>query len=347
MLTHRGTPQGLPQPLPTPNLKNMTQLSATRFLGQNTFGPTQGNSWFVRPSTGSDGNSGKSPAEALKTLAQAHTLATANQNDVVYLIGESNTASATTDYQSAQLVWSKDLVHLIGIGAPSAYSNRARIAQLSTATGVTSLLKVTADGCIFRNFSIFHGVADSTSLQALEVTGTRNVFENLHIAGIGDATMLADGACSLFLNGCSENKFVNCTIGLDTIARDGTAGTAEIIIDGGASKTQFVDCLIQGFISDTGYEHVLVEDSTGAGGMTLFKNCLFHSWSANVATPQDQIFSIPAAGAGLNSAQFVLMNSYYSTDDASCVWITTGQSLIRNNSVAAATSAAGGEMTIL
>jgi len=313
----------------------------------STVGPTQGNTWFVKPNTGANGNSGKTPAQAFKTLAQALAAATANQNDVVYLMGESNTASATTDYQSSTLDWSKDLVHLIGVGAPSAYSNRARIAQLSTATGLTSLLKVSADGCLISNISIFHGVADATSLQALQVTGTRNVFTNMHIAGIGDATMLADGACSLFLNGCSETRISHCTIGLDTIARDGTAGTAEIIFDGGASKTQFEDCLIQGFIDNVGYEHVLVEDSTGAGGLTLFKNCLFHSWSANAATPQDQIFSIPSPGAGLNSAQFALMDSYYSTDDASCVWATTGVGLIRNNAVASAASAAGGEMTIL
>lgn len=309
--------------------------------------PTQGDYWFVKPGTGSDGNSGKSPSHAFKTLAKALSAATANQNDVVFLISESNTASATTDYQSSTLDWNKDLVHLIGVGAPSPYSNRARIAQLSTATGLTSLVTVSADGCVFSNVSIFHGVADATSLVALKVTGTRNVFTNMHIAGIGNATQLADGACSLLLDGCSENKFVNCTIGLDTIGRDGTAGTAEIILDGGASKNHFVDCLVQGFITNAGYEHVLVEDSTGAGGITLFKNCLFHSWSANAATPQDQIFSIPSPGGGLNSAQFVLMDSYYSTDDASCVWATTGVGLIRNNSVAAAASGAGGEMTIL
>jgi hypothetical protein len=308
---------------------------------------TTGKVWFVKPSTGSDGNTGKRPDRAVKTLAKAITLASADKNDVIYMVSESNTAASTTDYQSANLAFSKDLVHVAGIGAPSPYSNRARIAQLSTATGVTNLVTISGDGGIYKNFSIFHGVADATSLRAMQVTGTRNVFENLHIAGIGDTTMLADGACSLLLDGCSENKFVDCTIGLDTIGRDGTAGTAELILDGGASKTHFVNCLFQAFITNAGYEHVLVEDNTGAGGITLFKNCLFHSWSANVATPQDQIFSIPSPGGGLNSAQFVLMDSYYSTDDASCVWATTGVSLIRNNAVAAAAAGAGGEMTIL
>lgn len=319
-------------------------VRANTFLGSQLV--TQGNVYYVKPSSGSDGNDGTSPDSAFKTLSQAHAVATANQNDVIYLVSESNTASATTDYQSETLTWSKDMVHLIGVGAPSPYSNRARIAQLSTADDVSPLVDVTADGCYFANISIFQGVDDDGSLVAMQVTGTRNVFENMHIAGMGHATQVAANAASLKLNGASENKFVNCTIGLDTIARTGTEA-AEIVFDGSASKNHFVDCLIQGFISNAGYEHVKVLDSTGAGGLTLFKNCLFHSWSVNQATPQDQIFEIPAAGAGLNSAQFVLMNSYYSTDDASCVWITTGRNLIRNNSVAAAASGAGGEMTIL
>lgn len=324
---------------------NFDVVQANVFLGLGF--TTQGNVYYVRPGTGNDNNSGKSPAEALATLSQAHTLATANQNDVVVLMAESNSASATTDYQSETLTWSKDLVHLIGIGSPSPYSNRARIAQLSTATAVSPLMDVTADGCIFKNFSIYHGVDDATSLIALRVTGTRNVFENLHIAGMGNATQVAAGGCSLKLDGASENKFKNCTIGLDTIGRDGTSGLADIILDGSASKNHFEDCLIEAFITNAGYEHVLVADATGIGGLTLFKNCLFHSWSANKATPQDQVFSIPATSGGGLSAQIALMNSYYATDDESCVWITSGTANLRNNSVAAAAAAAGGEMTHL
>ena len=62
---------------------------------------TQGNVYHVKPSTGSDGHSGTSPDEAVKTVSKALSLCTANQNDVVLLYAQSNTASATTDYQSA------------------------------------------------------------------------------------------------------------------------------------------------------------------------------------------------------------------------------------------------------
>ena len=181
---------------------------------------TQGDSWFVAPSSGSDSNSGTSIDKPFKTLTYALGKATANQNDVIYMVAESNTAANTTDYQSVTLTWNKDLVHLVGIGAPGKVSQRARIAQTSTATGVSPLVNVTANGCIFSNFSIFHGVDDATSLVALTVTGQRNYFEGVHVGGIGHATMVAAGAASLKINGGAENTFKDCVFGVDTIAAD-------------------------------------------------------------------------------------------------------------------------------
>lgn len=51
---------------------------------------TQGNIWHVKPYSGNDGNYGDHPSSAFKTLAQAHTKATADQNDIVLMYAESN-----------------------------------------------------------------------------------------------------------------------------------------------------------------------------------------------------------------------------------------------------------------
>ncbi len=304
---------------------------------------TQGKNFFVKPGTGSDGNSGLDPDHALATLSKAHTLATANQNDTVYLFAQSNTASATTDYQSSTLTWSKDLVHLIGVGAPSAVSQRSRIAALSTASAISPLVDVTADGCVFANLQVFHGQADATALLNVRVTGTRNYFHNVHFAGIGDATQSAAGAASLAIIGGAENVFKHCVIGLDTTARD--ADATEILFDTAATRNLFEDCFITSYISAAGFASVTVADSTGIDRWQIFKNCLFTTDSTNQAVTQTQVFSIPAIVQG----KIVLMNSYYLTDGASGsgVWDNTGRGIIFNNSVAAAASGAGGEMTKL
>ena len=319
---------------------NFDIVRANAFIGLGGL-LTQGNVWHVKPSSGADGQDGKTANTAVKTLTKALSLATADQNDIVLLYAEDNSASGTSDYQSATLTWNKDLVHLIGVGAPVAVSHRARIAQLSTATGLTQLVKVSASGCLFKNLSIFHGVADATSLVALQVTGERNVFEDMHIAGVGNVTMSAAGAASLELEGGSENVFRRCVIGVDTIARD--ADVAEIRFDGGASRNMFEDCTVQGFISNAGYAHVKVEDATGIDRWQIFKNCLFLSESTNDATLQTAIMVIPAMSQGY----ILLQDSYYSCPTDATVWEEQGRTRIRNNAVAAAASGVGGEMTIL
>src|SRR6185437_2308147 len=245
--------------------------------------PFTGNYWFVKPISGLDGNSGNSPSQALKTLSRALTLATANNNDVIFLVAESNTASATTDYQSATLTWNKDLTHLIGVCAPSQFSQRARIAQLSTATGVSPLVDVTANGCYFSNFSVFQGVADATSLVALRVKGQRNVFESVTIAGIGDATQVTAGAGSLTLSGAAENLFLNCTLGQDTITVDNNCVVVEC--DTAATRNTFKGCLFDAFISNAGFVHVKI-GTLGIDRGLYFNNCLFMAKSANKATTQ-------------------------------------------------------------
>lgn len=301
---------------------------------------TQGNSYFVKPSHGSDGNTGKNPDSAFKTLSHALTVATANQNDVIYLFAESNTAASTTDYQSATLSWSKDLVHLVGVGSPSPFSNRARIAQVSTATGVTSLVSVSANGCIFSNVSIFHGVADATSLVALKVTGARNYFANMHIAGMGDLskTQSVAGAASLWLSAASENMFENCTIGLDTATRD--ADGTEILVESASSRNVFKDCLIDSYIDAAGFASVTI-GTNGIDRGLYFKNSLFMTKSTNKGVQQTSVFSIPAISQGA----IVLQNTQAFSDGGAVDWDSNNRGIIWNTSVAAAASAAGGIAT--
>ena len=305
--------------------------------------PSQGKALFIKPLTGSDGNNGLSPDQALATITQAYTLATANQNDTIYILSEGNAANSCTVRVSTTLTWAKDLVHVVGVAAPTAVSQRARVAVTSGAAAMSPMVDVTANGCIFQNIQFFHGQADAAALICLRVTGQRNVFDNCHIAGIGDATQSAAGACSLGLIGGDENVFRHCVIGLDTITRDGDP--TEILFDTDASRNLFEDCFITSYISAAAFASVTVNDATGIDRWQIFKRCLFSTDSVNKGTTQTQVFSIPAIVQG----KIILMDSYYTTDGASGsgTWDNTGRGIIWNNSVAAAASGAGGEMTKL
>lgn len=298
-----------------------------------------GNYWFVKPISGLDGNSGKNPQNALKTLSRALALATANNNDVVFLISESNTATSTTDYQTATLDWNKDLTHLIGVAAPSQWSNRARIGQDSATTGLTDLMKVSANACYFANFGIFQGVADATSLIALEVTGQRNVFSGLTIQGIGNATQITAGAMDLKLTGAAENLFVNCLIGADTESRD--QNCTSLTCASSATRNRFADCIFDSYLSNAGYATVTI----GANGIDRelnFDRCQFWAKSTNKTITQTSVFSIPAISQGA----IVLFNSAaFSDGDGATDWDSNNRGIIWNNTAAAAATAGGGIFT--
>jgi hypothetical protein len=257
---------------------------------------TTGRVWFVKPGTGSDGNSGKTPRQALKTLAKAQSLATADSGDVVYLVSESNTASATTDYQSVQLNWAKDGVHLIGLCSGNFVQQRARIAQLSTAIGITGLVTVSCDNSYFANFSVFHGVNDATSKGAMNVTGTRNRFDNVCVSGIGHDIMDTADNYSLQLSGGAENVFEKCYIGLDTIAR-GTAANSEIRFVSGAVRNMFRDCMVATYAEASGHQFVLVPIN-GLDRWNVFQRTIFMNMPTGDAAGTTMTEGFDVTGGG-------------------------------------------------
>jgi len=300
------------------SITNFTNgIQAPFFVGASF--PTQGNVFFVKPSTGSDGNSGKSPDKALKTLVTALSKCTANQNDVVYFLSEGNTAANTTDYQSTALNWNKDGVHLIGINASSRIGQRSRISQLSTVKTIEALFTISANSCFIANIEVFQGVASSTATAPIAVTvsGQRNKIVNCQFSGIGDVSMDVSGARSLALSG-SENTFEGCYIGLDTVIR-GTAA-AEIGLTGSPTRNIFKDCIVSTYTSATGFLPVTV--AAGMDRFTIFENCKFLC-SANITSA-----ATPAAvfGGSISSINGVihLVNPYtnctqYAAADASRV----------------------------
>ena len=229
-----------------------------------------GKSIFVRPGTGADTNDGLSPAKAKATLAGALAIATADSNDTVYLIAESNTAADTTDYQATALDWNKDGVHLIGINAGSMIGQRSRIAQLSTVKTIEDLFTVSADNCYISNIEVFHGVATGTQTagRAMVVSGQRNMIENCQISGIGDSSFDDAGARSLHVSG-SENTFRHCYLGLDTIIRD--TALCEVSVTS-AARTTFEDCVFNSYTSLSTFKSVI---ATSIDRFVNFKNCMF------------------------------------------------------------------------
>jgi len=250
--------------------------------------------FYVDPSRGAAGSVG-SWDSPMASLEEAEDKCIANQHDhVIYVAGSSG------DNLEAALVWDKNYTHLVGMCAQTGIAQRARLFQTSTLTGASPLLTISASGCVFKDFYIFQGVDDATSLINVSVTGGRNYFENVHFAGGGHATQAVNGGASLKLDGAEENRFVHCTIGVDTI--DAATGMMGILFDGEAHRNEFEDCTVRIRAGNAGAGFVEVVDSTGLDRDNTFLACRFINNSATALTSG---FVIPA---GMGAPRKILLD---------------------------------------
>ncbi len=210
----------------------------------------------------------------------------------------SNSSSLTP---AAAITWAKNYTHLVGLCAPAHAGKRARVFQ-GAALVDSPWINITATGCIFKDLYFFSGVADASALIAIQVTGGRNYFENIHFAGGGHATSAINGGAALKLNGAEECKFVDCTFGVDTAAQ-GT-GWVTVLFDTSAKRIVFEDCLFTMYTSNKGAAFCEVADNTGIDRYIIFKDCLFVQDSA---TGMNSAFVVPA-GMAVPNGPIVLQN---------------------------------------
>ncbi len=276
-------------------------LDALNLMAEGLF-PTQGNIYFVNPRTGVDVNPGTVQLP-FKSLRQALSVCTAGQNDIVYLLAASNTASQTTDYLATNLNWNKDLVHLIGINAGGAIGQRSRIANLATAVAMAPMLTVSANGCLIKNVEVIQGTPGSgTTSIAMLVSGDRNHIVNCQISGNADLTGVADvaGSRSLKVSG-AENTFDGCYIGVDTVLR--ATQTTELEISAGA-RNIFRDCQVESYTSLSTFKAVSV--ATGCDRFIRFDNCMFTA----VQNITSAVIPTGAIGITTMNGQVFMRNPY-------------------------------------
>lgn len=256
---------------------------------------------FLDPANGDDDNDGLSPQTAKATLdgtSGAYSLATAGQNDVIFLIGDgATTATARVD---AAFTWAKNATHLIGLSSGVNISNRSRIAPTSSTTAFANFFTVSANGCLFKNIQWFHGFSTGTAAMiCLTVTGQRNLFQDCHIAGMGDAASAGDaGSRSLKISGGgAENVFQNCVIGLDTVTR--SAANATIEFAGASARNQFIGCTFP-FMASAGTPLGYLGSAAGCiDRFNVFDRCKFINAVQSTSTTLSGLGTLPASAGGL------------------------------------------------
>ena len=310
----------LPANTPVGAFTNLTIAAINQALAQAGLAATTGNVYYCDPVNGLDANDGQTPQSAqlsgghgpVQTLGAGYNLLRNGFNDVLVLIG--NGQSTGSARLSQAFVWSKNAAHLIGVCAPSAVSQRARIAPFTGAAqaAFANFFTVSGNGCLFSNLSWFHGfnVGVAASI-CLTITGSRNAFLNCDFEGMGDAVSAADaGSRSILISGGGqENYFGHCNVGLDTVQR--TNANSSIEIAGGGPRNTFENCTFPVDSSD-GLQYMLLGANAAAlDRWVFFKGCMFMNALGSGSTILAQLFHLVAAVGGI-----ALL-------DINCNWIAT------------------------
>jgi hypothetical protein len=248
--------------------------------------------FFVDPVGGLDGNSGKSPSQAFKTLYKLHSVMTSGNNDVGFLIGNgaasgtarlslANAQAVDSTATTGTLTWSKSACHLIGVAAPGTNA-RARIATpTGTYTEATFnsliMMNVTGAGNYFANLALYQQFSTgATGEICLQVTGSYNVFNNVFIGGL-QSTVAAQDATGrvLKISTGGENLFIRCQIGTDTVAR--TAANASVEFASGTPRNRFTECVFPTYLtgSGTGAFYILGTGNACTDRHQIFERCMF------------------------------------------------------------------------
>lgn len=267
---------------------------------------TTGNIFYCDPVNGLDTNNGQAVASGgvagqgpVATLAAGYAFLRSGYNDVLVLIGN---GTATASARITTFTWAKNAAHLFGVCAPSAVSQRARIANPTTAGLIitANFFTVSGNGCLFSNLSFFVGAgAGQTGIAAsicMTVSGQRNAFLNCDFEGMGDATSAADaGSRNLKLSG-GENYFLHCNVGLDTVTR--TNANASVEFSGGTARNYFENCTFPFLSGDGNTLGILVTGASAMDRWQLFRGCVFMNCIKSGATAMTVLASITNASPG-------------------------------------------------
>jgi len=191
---------------------NLDVLQVNQIVGGGAGVPaTAGKVIYCDYGNGGDGNNGESPEEAVKTIAQAYSLATTNKFDVIALIGNS------THVVTEMLTVAKNRVTFVGMdgsfGRLTAQSAKVQLPVTTVATDIATAL-ITGTRNALYNIKFINANTKAESLSVVIDNGEGTVIEGCSMvktAGLANA-----GWCNFWMAGDSLTMR-NCVLGQSNI----------------------------------------------------------------------------------------------------------------------------------
>jgi hypothetical protein len=141
------------------------------------------------------------------------------------------------------------------------------------------IILVSGHNNAFLNVNIGNWSSHALALGGVKVTGNRNYFGNCHMVGAGHATPGAVATAYDIQDEGQENVFERCIFGTDTVLR--AAANANVVFDGGAWRSRFIDCDFISYSETAGHGAIKSYDATAMSGVHIFTRCRFIAWKPN------------------------------------------------------------------
>ena len=253
---------------------------------------------------GSDSNPGTSFKAPLATLAKAISLCTANHYDAILLVG-----GPTANAVSTTAVTLPAYTSLVGMGPANSIGQRCRVTGTATAsTGDLANLITFGAGAIVKNIKFSNGSDYAAVTTAATVSGSYCTFENCQFE-LGHTTALSTSGSNVMALSGSENTYVNCTFGNDTVLWGAANTGANLVMTGGAARNNFIHCRFLSYCETAGKYQVSYADAgSGNERYNEFESCLFTNFSVNYAATLANAFDVPAV-AGSSTYAIILRGS--------------------------------------
>jgi len=274
-------------------------------MGSGGIPATPGTIYFVDYGNGSDGNSGKSPSKAFKTIAKAYSMVTTNKDDVIALIG------SASHVLTEMLTVSKSRVHFVGVDGLGGrfYGQNAKV-SLGVTTAATDIGTILNTGIrnSFTNIKFTNANTVAQGIYCFVEGGEYTVLNSCEIYKETDLDQT--GAAELVMNGDSA-QVINCTIGSLANAIAGAIVRANVLVTKGvagagkvARDVLFENCHFWKKAGHVNNRFVYGANADDVERMLLIRNCVFFSQKLSTAVPAQCV----AFGAE-QSAGYVLIDN--------------------------------------
>jgi hypothetical protein len=287
-------------------------------LGIPVVGTTFGNAYFVDYRNGADTNNGKTKSTSFKTLSAAVAAVTTNNNDVIYIDGDSEVV------ETAMISLSKNRVHIVGCNGPTGHFGPGARVSLGVTTVATDLgvLQNTGVRNTFSGIKFSSSNTKAESLYSVVEAGEYARYFNCEFYKSTDLDVT--GAAELVANGDSS-MFYNCTIGSSANAISGAIVRANVLFTNGivagkvARDNWFEGCILWRRSSNVANRFVYGANAADIQRFCVFKSCFFGNAKNASAVPAQNV----AFGSSLTVGE-VLLWDCVALNAATAMSTTTG-----------------------